>query len=178
MSDTEHCAPSDVARAERVTPTTPRADGQTGGRVGRATGDDRSALSASDGRTLIATGAGIAGSPEVRARSGGSGGQRPPLARAAGASVHTKKKSEARTTRTGGNVRRGNATKRRGKYDRTDYVFPPVTMNYWAWKDGVANAIEHEVRKLPHGKTRAGLLRRVIALRLCGTVTKVRRCGG
>src|SRR5579859_2828306 len=178
MSDTEHCAPSDVARAERVTPTTPRADGQTGGRVGRAIGDDRSALPASDGRTPIATGAGTAGSPEVRARSGGSGGQRPPLARAAGASVHTKKKSEARTGAMGGNRRRGNAIKRRGQYSRRGYVFPPMTMNYWAWKAATADAIEREARTLSYGKTRRGLLRRATALRLCGTMTKARLCGG
>lgn len=72
---------------------------------------------------------------------------------------------------------RGKARKRRGQYDRTGYIYPPVRMNYWAWTAAVAGYLELEAEKLPAGKTKRGLLRRAEALRQCGTVTKARYCG-
>jgi hypothetical protein len=42
----------------------------------------------------------------------------------------------------------------------------------------VAEGIRFEAEKLPHGKTRKGLLRKATALLLCGTHARVLECGG
>jgi len=55
-------------------------------------------------------------------------------------------------------------------------ALPPICERAQPWRLAVASELEKIVRKLPHGKTRKGFLRRAEAIRQCAGVVRALRC--
>lgn len=103
---------------------------------------------------------------------GGSGGQSHPVRREAPTRLHTKKIFD----RTPDPHPEPRPAVHRSREDTSRYLYPPLRMNIWEFKDAVGAKIAAYAAALPHGKRRTSLLRKATALRLCGTFTKIRAC--